>query len=147
MGQPATGTWNTTPGGAIGALITLGAEIAIDFDLAATALSVGVQLLLDAVGAPDGMLLLAFAGANLVAFELWDPLAVGDREPPADTLAIASAGITRAGTVRAESRVGVQLGSAAVPSRRRIGARRFSIISGAEGISRQPRRRKARTTK
>ena len=36
LGYSATGTWNTTPGGANGALNTLGAELAIDFDLAVT---------------------------------------------------------------------------------------------------------------
>jgi hypothetical protein len=96
LGYPATGTWNTTPGGANGALNTLGAELAIDFGLAVTGLSVDVLSLPDAAGAPGRVLLLAFAGANLVAFDLSDPLAVGDSGLPEDTLAVAAAGITRA---------------------------------------------------
>ena len=96
LGYPSAGTWNTTPGGANGALNTLGAEIAINFDLAVTALSVDVLSLPDAAGDPGRVLLLAFAGANLVAFDVSDPLAVGDSGLPEDTLAVAAAGITRA---------------------------------------------------
>ena len=93
LGYPAAGTWNTTPGGENGALNTLGAEIAIDFDLAVTSLAVDVLSLPDATGAPGSVLLLAFAGANLVAF---DVSATGDSGLPEDTLAVVGAGITRA---------------------------------------------------
>ncbi len=96
LGYPAAGTWNTTPGGANGALNTLGAEIAIDFGIAVSALSVDVLSLPDAAGDPGRVLLLAFAGANLVAFDLSDPLALGDSGLPEDTLAVSAAGITRA---------------------------------------------------
>jgi hypothetical protein len=94
---PFTGTWNTTPGGANGALNTLGAEIAIDFDLAVTALSVDLLSLPDAAGDPGRVLLLALAVANLVAFDVSDPLAVGDSGlPHRGHLAVTDAGITRA---------------------------------------------------
>ena len=96
LGYPAAGTWNTTPGGENGALNTLGAEIAIDFDLAVTSLAVDVLSLPDATGAPGSVLLLAFAGANLVAFDVSDPSATGDSGLPEDTLAVVGAGITRA---------------------------------------------------
>lgn len=96
LGYPAAGTWNTTPGGANGALNTLGSEITIDFDLAVAALSVDVLSLPDAAGDPGRVLLLAFAGANLVAFDISDPLAVGDSGQPEDVLTVAGAGITRA---------------------------------------------------
>jgi len=96
LGDPAAGTWNTTPGGANGALNTLGAEIAIDFDLAVTSLAVDVLSLPDVAGAPGSVLLLAFAGANLVAFDVSDPSATGDSGLPEDTLAVAGFGITRA---------------------------------------------------
>lgn len=96
LGYPAAGTWNTTPGGANGALNSLGTEITIDFDLAVAALSVDVLSLPDAAGDPGRVLLLAFAGADLVAFDISDPLAVGDSGQPEDVLAVAGAGITRA---------------------------------------------------
>jgi peptidoglycan/LPS O-acetylase OafA/YrhL len=96
LGYPAAGTWNTTPGGVNGALNTLGAEIAIDFDLAVTSLAVDVLALPDAAGARGSVLLLAFAGASLVAFDVSDPSATGDSGLPEDTLAVAGAGITRA---------------------------------------------------
>jgi hypothetical protein len=96
LGYPAAGTWNTTPGGANGALNTLGSEITIDFDLAVATLSVDVLSLPDAAGNPGRVLLLAFAGANLVAFDISDPLALGDSGQPEDVLAVAGAGITRA---------------------------------------------------
>jgi len=73
-----------------------GAEIAIDFDLAVTSLAVDVLALPDAAGAPGSVLLLAFAGASLVAFDVSDPSATGDSGLPEDTLAVAGAGITRA---------------------------------------------------
>ena len=96
LGYPAAGAWNTTPGGANGALNTLGSEITIDFDLAVAALSVDVLSLPDAAGDPGRVLLLAFAGADLVAFDISDPLAVGDSGQPEDVLAVAGTGITRA---------------------------------------------------
>ena len=96
LGYPATGTWNTTPGGTNGAINTLAAEIAIDFSVAVTSLSVDVLALPDASGAPGAVLLLAFAGADLIGFDLSDPAAIGDSGLPEDTLAVAGLGITRA---------------------------------------------------
>lgn len=96
LGYPAAGTWNTTPGGENGALNTLGAEILIEFDLAVTSLAVDVLSLPDAAGAPGTAVLLAFAGANLVDFDVSDASATGDSGLPEDTLTVAGAGITRA---------------------------------------------------
>jgi hypothetical protein len=96
LGYPAAGTWNTTPGGANGAINTLAAEIAIDFSVAVTSLSVDVLALPDGSGAPGAVLLLAFAGVDLVGFDLSDPAAIGDSGLPEDTLAVAGLGITRA---------------------------------------------------
>jgi hypothetical protein len=97
LGYPFTGTWNTKPGGANGALNTLGAVIAIDFDLAVTALSVDVLSLPDAAGDPGRVLLLAFAGANLVAFDVSGPArGRATADSPPWHLAVTAAGITRA---------------------------------------------------
>lgn len=96
LGYPATGTWNTTPGGSNGAMNTLGVEIAIDFAQAVTSLSVDVLALPDADGAPGAVLLLAYAGSNLVGSALSDPSAIGDSGLPEDTLSVAAAGVTRA---------------------------------------------------
>ena len=96
LGYPAAGTWNTTPGGAKGAINTLGAQIAIEFAVAVTSIGVDVLALPDLAGAPGSVLLLAFAGADLVGFDLSDPNAIGDSGLPEDTLAVAGTGITRA---------------------------------------------------
>jgi hypothetical protein len=96
LGFPATGTWNTTPGGSKGALNTLAAEIAIDFAIAVRSLSVDVLALPDLAGAPGSVLLLAFGGADLIGFDLSDPGAIGDSGLPEDTLSVAGLGITRA---------------------------------------------------
>ena len=96
LGFPAGGSWNTTPGGTNGAINTLAAEIAIDFALAVTSVSVDVLALPDLAGAPGSVLLLAFAGADLVGSDLSDPAAIGDSGLPEDTLAVAGLGITRA---------------------------------------------------
>lgn len=96
LGFPASGTWNTTPGGSKGAINTLATEIAIDFAIAVTSLSVDVLALPDEAGAPGAVLLLAFAGADLIGFDLSDPNAIGDSGLPEDTLSVAGLGITRA---------------------------------------------------
>ena len=96
LGYPAAGTWNTTLGGLNGAINTLAAEIAIEFADAVASLSVDVLALPDLAGAPGSVLLLAFAGADLVAFDLSDPSAIGDSGLPEDTLSVAGLGITRA---------------------------------------------------
>lgn len=96
LGFPASGTWNTTPGGSKGAINTLASEIAIDFAIAVSSLSVDVLALPDDAGAPGSVLLLAFAGADLVGFDLSDPSAIGDSGLPEDTLSVAGLGITRA---------------------------------------------------
>ena len=96
LGFPASGTWNTTTGGSKGAINTLASEIAIDFAIAVTSLSVDVLALPDEAGAPGSVLLLAFAGADLIGFDLSDPAAIGDSGLPEDTLSVAGLGITRA---------------------------------------------------
>jgi hypothetical protein len=96
LGFPAAGTWNTTPGGTNGATNTLAAEITIDFAVAVTSLSMDVLALPDLAGDPGRVLLLAFAGVDLVGFDLSDPDAIGDSGLPEDTLSIAGVGITRA---------------------------------------------------
>jgi hypothetical protein len=95
MGFPAAGTWNTTPGGANGVLNTLGAALGIDFDVAILSLSADVLALPDEAGDPGAVLLLAFAGSQLVASDASDPNAVGDSGLPEDTLHVAAPGITR----------------------------------------------------
>lgn len=95
LGYPAAGTWNTTPGGANGALNTLSARITLDFDVAIEAFEVDVLALPDADGNPGRVRVDAWAGALFVGSVASDAAAIGDSGLPEATLALAHAGITR----------------------------------------------------
>jgi len=96
LGVPATGTWNTTPGGSHGALNTLAPQIELNFPVAVDSISVNVLALPDAAGLPGGVRLLAFAGDALVASDASDPAQLGDSGFPEQTLSLGGDGITRA---------------------------------------------------
>jgi hypothetical protein len=96
LGVPASGTWNTTAGGAQGVLNTLDPALSLDFALPVTSLSLSVLALPDALGDPVRLWLLAFEGDMLVASDASDPAAVGDSGFPEDELSVAGGSITRA---------------------------------------------------
>lgn len=95
LGYPATGTWNTTPGGANGALNTLAARITLDFDVAIDSFAVDVLALPDADGEPGRVRIEAWAGDVFVASAVSDAAAIGDSGLPEATLSLAGSGITR----------------------------------------------------
>lgn len=95
IGYPATGTWNTTPGGANGALNTLSAIITLDFDVAVDSFEVDVLALPDADGNPGRVRIDAWAGDVFVGSATSDAAAIGDSGLPEATLALVGSGITR----------------------------------------------------
>jgi len=95
LGVPASGKWNTTEDGENGVLNTLGAILSLDFAVAISALDVDVLALPNELGEPGTVLLLAFAGDQLVSSDVSDPSAIGDSGLPEDSLAVAFDGITR----------------------------------------------------
>lgn len=95
LGYPATGTWNTTPGGQNGALNTLSATITLDFDVAIESFEVDVLALPDADGNPGRVRADAWAGALFVGSVFSDPAAIGDSGLPETTLGFVGGGITR----------------------------------------------------
>lgn len=95
LAYPATGTWNTTPGGANGALNTLSAKITLDFDVAIDSFAVDVLALPDAGGDPGRVRLDAWVGDLLVGTVVSDATRIGDSGLPEDTLTLVRSGITR----------------------------------------------------
>jgi hypothetical protein len=95
LGYPATGTWNTTPGGTKGALNTLAAKITLDFDVAIESFEVDVLALPDAEGNAGVVRIDAWADGLLVGTAISDAAAIGDSGLPEATLALVGSGITR----------------------------------------------------
>lgn len=95
LGISASGKWNTTENGEQGVLNTLGAVLSLDFAVAISALDVDVLALPNEVGEAGTVLLLAFAGNQLVGSDASDPSAIGDSGLPEDSLSVAFDGITR----------------------------------------------------
>lgn len=98
LGYPASGTWNTTPGGTNGAINTLAAEIALAFDIPVSFVGVDVLSLPDDAGDPGDVLLVAFDGDDPVASVRLDPAtaAIGDSGQPEGRLTIFAESISRA---------------------------------------------------
>ena len=97
LGYPATGTWNTTPGGTKGVLNTLSGVITLSFDVPVSLLQIDVLTLPDGAGDPGSVLLLADDGGLAVGAYLDPALAgTGDSGLPEGTLSIGGTAITSA---------------------------------------------------
>lgn len=125
LGYPAAGTWNTTPGGANGALNTLAARITLDFDVAIESFAVDVLALPDADGEPGRVRIDAWAGDVFVASAVSDAGAIGDSGLPEATLSLAGSGITR---IEIGPEPGACLACPALPTSVWIDAVRFEPI-------------------
>lgn len=89
LGFPATGTWNTSPGGSQGLLNTLGAQITFTFPTPVTSFAVEVLGLPSGSGSPQRVLLEAFDGADREASVVSNVSRFGDSGLHEDTLAVA----------------------------------------------------------
>lgn len=94
LGYPATGTWNTTPGGSQGVLNSLDGLIMLSFTVPVTSLSLDVLALPDAAGDPGSILLLATDGGLDVAAYLDPSGAPGDSGFPETTLSVGGTAIS-----------------------------------------------------
>lgn len=94
-GFPATGTWNTTPGGSQGALNTLDAVITLSFSTPVTSLEIDVLALPDAAGDPGSVLLLG-TDLGFGVRDALDPASTpaGDSGFPEATLRISGTAIS-----------------------------------------------------
>lgn len=95
LAYPATGTWNTTPGGSQGVLNSLDGVITLAFDVPVSSLQVDVLALPDSAGDPGSVLLLG-TDAGFGVHSILDPAGgpPGDSGFPEATLAIAGGAIS-----------------------------------------------------
>jgi hypothetical protein len=97
LGYPASGTWNTTPGGAQGLLNTLAGVITLTFSTPVSFLQLDVLALPDLAGDPGSVLLVGTDGSTSASAVL-EPSGsgTGDSGLPEATLAIGGLAFTSA---------------------------------------------------